>query len=65
MYKNENLESMYIQINNSQFPSSIIVADWSENNNGLFYEMQQHVRAKYLLLSATYSDGNIITTANF
>ena len=31
-------------MNNSQFPPTLFKADWAENNNGLFYEMQQHVR---------------------
>ena len=61
VYKNENVESAYIQMNNSQFPPTKFTADWGENNNGFFYEMQQHVRANYLQHSASYSEGNMIT----
>ena len=65
LYKNENVESAYIQMNNSQFPSTKFNADWGENDNGFFYEMQQHVRVNYLQHSATYTEGNMITPANF
>ena len=65
LYKNENVESAYIQMNNSQFPSTLFKADWGENDNGFFYEMQQHVRANYLQHSATYTEGNMLTPANF
>ena len=63
--ENENVESAYIQMNNFQFPFTKFTADWSENNNGFFYEMQKHVRANYLQHSTTYSEGNMITPANF
>ena len=52
-------------MNNSQFPPTKFIADWGENNNGFFYEMQQHVRANYLQHSASYSEGNMITPVNF
>ena len=65
LYKNENVESAYIQMNNSQFPRTIFKADWTENDNGFFYEMQKHVRANYLQHNSTYSEGNMITPVNF
>ena len=64
LYKNENIQSAYIQMNNSQFPRTIFKADWTENDNGFFYEMQQHVRANYLQHNSTYSEGNMITPVN-
>ena len=65
LYKNENVESAYIQMNNSQFPPTLFKADWNENDNGFFYEMQQHVRSNYLQHSSTYNEGNMLTPANF
>ena len=52
-------------MNNSQFPPTLFKADWNENDNGFFYEMQQHVRSNYLQHSSTYNEGNMLTPANF
>ena len=65
LYKHENVESAYIQMNNSQFPPTLFKANWAENDNGFFYEMQQHVRANYLQHSSDYSEGNMLTPVNF
>ena len=65
LYTNENVESAYIQMNNSQFPSTLFKADWNENDNGFFYEMQQHVRTNYLHHSSSYTEGNMITPVHF
>ena len=65
LYKNANVESMYIQMNNTQFPPLLMKADWAENNNGFFYEMQKHVRANYLQYPARYTEGNMLNPANF
>ena len=65
LYQNANVESMYIQMNNTQFPPFLIKADWAENNNGFFYEMQKHVRANYLQYPARYTEGNMLNPANF
>ena len=65
LYKHHNVESAYIQMNNSQFPPNLFKADWTENDNGFFYEMQQHVRANYLQHASTYTEGNMLTPANF
>ena len=65
LYQNANVESMYIQMNNTQFPPFLIKADWAENNNGFFYEMQKHVRGNYLQYLARYTEGNMLNPANF
>ena len=36
LYKNENVETAYIQMNNAQFPRTLFKADWSENDNVFF-----------------------------
>ena len=65
LYINANVESMYIQMNNSQFPPVLMKANWAENNNGFFYEMQKHVRANYLQYPARYTEGNMLNPAVF
>ena len=65
LYSNSNVESMYIQMNNSQFPPVLTKANWAENNNGFFYEMQKHVRANYLQYPARYTEGNMLNPAVF
>ena len=65
LYGNENVETAHIMMNNTQFPLNKFTADWTENNNGFFYEMQNHMRANYLQTSSCYSEGNMLTPANF
>ena len=65
LYTNENVETAYIDMNNVQFPSTLIKTNWPENDNGFFYEMQNHMRANYLQYPATYTEGNMLTPANF
>ena len=65
LYKNENVETAYIMMNNTQFPLNKFKANWGENNNGFFYEMQNHMRANYLQTSSCYNEGNMLTPANF
>ena len=65
LYSNENVETAHIMMNNTQFPANKFKADWNENNNGFFYEMQNHMRANYLQTSSCYSEGNMLTPANF
>ena len=65
LYSNENVESAYVQMNNTQFPPVCIKANWTENDNGFFYEMQKHMRENYLQLSSTYAEGNMLSPANF
>ena len=65
LYSNENVETAHIMMNNTQFPLNKFKADWNENNNGFFYEMQNHMRANYLQTSSCYSEGNMLTPANF
>ena len=65
LYSNQNVETAHIMMNNTQFPANKFKADWAENNNGFFYEMQNHMRANYLQTSSCYSEGNMLTPANF
>lgn len=65
IYTNENVETAYIKMNNVSFPSTQIKANWSENNNGFFYEMQKDVRANYLQHSSMYTEGNMLDPGNF
>ena len=65
LYGNENVETAHIMMNNTQFPANKFKADWNENNNGFFYEMQNHMRANYLQTSSCYNEGNMLSPANF
>ena len=65
LYKHANVETMFIQMNNTQFPPNLIKADWSENDNGFFYENQKHTRANYLQYPARYTEGNMLNPVNF
>ena len=65
LFKNANVESMHIQMNNTQFPPVVRKANWAENDNGFFYEMQQHVRANYLQCPDRFVEGNMLTPVNF
>ena len=58
LYKNEDVETAYIQMNSTQFPSVMFKANWDENDSGFFYEMQKHLRANYLQYPAVYTEGN-------
>ena len=65
LYKNSDVQSMYIQMNNTQFPPNIVKADWTQNNSGFFYEAQQHLRANYLQYPARYTEGNMLDPVKF
>ena len=65
LYKNATVESMYIQMNNTQFPPVLMKAEWTENNNGFFYEMQKNMRANYLQYPARYTEGNMLDPVKF
>ena len=65
LYKNATVESMYIQMNNTQFPPALMKAEWTENNNGFFYEMQKNMRANYLQYPARYTEGNMLDPVKF
>ena len=65
LYTSENVETAHIQMNNTKLPPVSVPANWLENDNGFFYEMQKHVRENYLQLTDTYVEGNMLTPANF
>ena len=65
LYSNLNVETMYIQMNSSQFPAVQMKANWAENDSGFFYEMQKHVRGNYLQYPARYTEGNMLNPASF
>ena len=54
------VESAYIQMNTVHLPLNMFKADWDENDNGFFYEMQENVRENYLQMSSTYMEGNML-----
>lgn len=64
-YLNAKDEMAYIQMNNSQIPPLLVKADCNENNGGFSYDMQKQMRANYLQYHARYTEGNMITPANF
>ena len=65
LYTNSDVQSMYVRLNNAQVPPTVVESNWGENDPGFFYEMQKHVRANYLQYPARYTDGNMLTPANF
>ena len=65
LYKNSDVQSMHIQMNNTQFPPNIVKADWTQNNSGFFYEAQQHLRANYLQYPARYTESNMLDPVKF
>ena len=65
LYPNANVQSMYVRLNSAQVPPNVIEANWAENNPGFFYEMQKNLRANYLQYPARYTDGNMLSPANF
>ena len=65
LYKHSSVETMWIQMNSSQIPNVRVKANFTENNSGFFYEMHKHLRANYLQYPARYTEGSMITPANF
>ena len=65
LYPNTNVQSMYVRLNSAQVPPNLVEANWAENNPGFFYEMQKNMRANYLQYPARYTDGNMLSPANF
>ena len=65
LYKHCSVETMWIQMNSAQIPPVTMKANIAENDYGFFYEMQKHLRANYLQYPARYTEGNMITPANF
>ena len=65
LYSHEDVETMYIKMNNHQYPGTLTKADWGQANSGFFYEMQQHCRANYLQYPARFTEGNMLSPANF
>ena len=65
LYDNADVETIVIRMNNTQFPTKPISADWANNDNGFFYEMQKHLRANYLQYPGTYTEENMLNPVNF
>ena len=65
LYSNEDVETMYIKLNNERYPSTLIKADWTQNDNGFFYEMQKHCRENYLQYPSRYTEGNMLNPNNY
>ena len=64
-YQHENVETMYIKMNNVQYPSKCVSSNWALNDNGFWYESMLHVRANYLQFSGLYTDNTFLNPANF
>ena len=65
LYPHTDVQSMHIRLNSAQIPPTLVESNWTENDAGFFYEMQKHVRANYLQYPARYTEGNMLTPANF
>ena len=65
LYTHANIETMKILVNNTQFPTNPVSANWDENDPGMFYQMQIHARENYLQFPSTYTEGNILSPINF
>ena len=65
LYWHGDVSQMTIEVNNIQFPTSPISADYDENDLGMFYTMSQQVRENYLQISDSYAEGNMLNPANF
>ena len=61
----KNVETMYIKMNNVQYPSKCVSSNWALNDNGFWYESMLHVRANYLQFSGLYTDNTFLNPANF
>ena len=65
LYSHENVETMFIKLNNERYPTTLIKADWANNDNGFFYEMQKHYRENYLQYPSRYAEGNMMNPPTF
>ena len=65
LYINADVQSMHVRMNSAQVPPTLVESNWIENDPGFFYEMQKHVRANYLQYPARYTEGNMLTPANY
>ena len=65
LYSHEDVETAYIKMNNIQYPSRLVKADFAGNDNGFFFEMQEHMRANYLQFPARFTEGNMLNPVNF
>jgi len=59
LYDNENVQRMYVSINNQQFPASIEDANFNEVNYGSFYKALQDVRSNYLQIDPLINESGI------
>ena len=65
LYSHTNVETMVIKMNNTQVPAKPIKTNWTENDNGFFFEMQEHMCANYLQYPDTYTEKNMLNPVNF
>ena len=63
-YSHEDVESMYIKMNNVQYPNKLVHSNWKANDNGFWYESMLHCRANYLQFSGLYTDGTFLNPDN-
>ena len=61
----ENVETMYVKMNNRVFPENMVKADFENNDPGFFYHSMLNVRANYLQNPSRYGEGCHIDPATF
>ena len=65
LYTHENVETMYVKMNNRMFPENLTKADFANNDPGFFYHSMLNARANYLQNPSRYGEGSHINPATF
>ena len=65
LYSHQNVVTMHVKVNNVQIPNKPIASDFSENDNGFWYEYLLNMRANYLQFPGIYTDNTFINPDNF
>ena len=65
LYWHADVEQLTIEVNNVQFPTNPVPANFKENDPGMFYTYSQQTRENYLQISDAYTEGNFLNPANF
>ena len=65
IFTHEHVETMFIKLNNHQYPTNLVKSKFEEYDHGLFYQNQIDFRANYLQLPSRYTEGNHINPTLF
>jgi hypothetical protein len=65
IYTHEDVETMYVKMNNRVFPENLVKADFANNDTGFFYHAMLNARANYLQNPSRYGEGSHIDPASF